>query len=77
MIVKDADESWAGSRHLLRQLRDLMKGRASDEQRLRRIVALIARHMTAEVCSLYLLRPGDVLELFATKGLKPEAVQEV
>ncbi len=74
VIVKDVDESWAGSRQLLRQLRDLMKGRASDEQRLERIVALIAGQMTAEVCSLYLLRPGDVLELFATKGLKPEAV---
>ncbi len=74
MIARDTDEGWSGSRHLLRQLRDLMKGRASDEQRLERIVALIARHMAAEVCSLYLSRPGDVLELFATQGLKPEAV---
>ncbi|MDH3594303.1 MAG: phosphoenolpyruvate--protein phosphotransferase [Rhodospirillales bacterium] len=74
MIEIEVDESWAGSRLLLRQLRDLMKGRASDEQRLERIVGLIARQMTAEVCSLYLLRPGNVLELYATKGLKPEAV---
>ncbi len=74
MIVQDQDEARAGSRHLLRQLRDLMKAPSSNEQRLKRIVGLIAHNMTAEVCSLYLLRPGDVLELYATKGLKPEAV---
>ncbi len=74
MTENAAKEGWSGSRHLLRQLRDLMKGRASDEQRLDRIVGLIAGQTAAEVCSLYLLRPGDVLELFATKGLKPEAV---
>jgi len=30
--------------------------------------------MVAEVCSVYVRRPGDVLELFATQGLKPTAV---
>jgi phosphotransferase system enzyme I (PtsP) len=30
--------------------------------------------MVAEVCSCYVMRPGEVLELFATEGLRPEAV---
>ena len=65
---------WIGSRRLLRQLRDLMKGGGSVQDRLNRTVALIADDMVAEVCSFYLLRAGEVLELFATKGLSPEAV---
>ena len=32
--------------------------------------------MVAEVCSIYLLRAGEVLELFATEGLKKEAVHK-
>ncbi len=35
---------------------------------------LVAAEMVAEVCSLYALRPGDVLELIATFGLRPDAV---
>ncbi len=30
--------------------------------------------MVAEVCSCYVMRAGEVLELFATEGLRPEAV---
>src|SRR5690625_2613248 len=30
--------------------------------------------MVAEVCSLYVMRAGEVLELFATQGLRREAV---
>jgi phosphotransferase system enzyme I (PtsP) len=65
---------WAGSRRLLRQLRDLMKGGGTVQERLDRTVALIADDMVAEVCSFYLLRAGEVLELYATRGLRPEAV---
>jgi signal transduction protein with GAF and PtsI domain len=36
----------------LRQLRALVKRRARDEQRLERIVGLIARQMAADVCPL-------------------------
>ena len=39
-----------------------------------RIVRTIAADMVAEVCSAYVMRAGEVLELFATEGLKPEAV---
>ena len=32
--------------------------------------------MVTEVCSIYVRRAGDVLELFATKGLRAEAVHQ-
>lgn len=66
--------NWAGSRLLLRRLRDVMAGGGTAQQRLDRIVQLIARDLVAEVCSIYVRRAGDVLELFATEGLKAEAV---
>ena len=65
---------WAGSRQLLRRLRDVMAGGGTAQERLDKIVRLIARDMVAEVCSIYVRRAGDVLELFATEGLKAEAV---
>jgi len=65
-----------GPRVLLRRLRELMADKGSAQARLDRIVKLIAANMVAEVCSVYLMRPGNVLELFATEGLKPEAVHK-
>jgi phosphotransferase system enzyme I (PtsP) len=63
-----------GSRRLLARVRDMMAGDASAQNRLDQIVSIIAADMVAEVCSVYLLRAGEVLELFAATGLKPEAV---
>ncbi|WP_334127943.1 phosphoenolpyruvate--protein phosphotransferase [Sneathiella sp.] len=63
-------------RLLLRRLHQVMAGRGDAEQRLNQIVVLIANNMVAEVCSCYLRRAGDVLELFATHGIKPEAVHK-
>src|SRR6202142_4656778 len=63
-----------GCRRLLRRLRDVMAGSGTAEERLNTIVRIIAADMVAEVCSCYLLRAGEVLELFATEGLRPEAV---
>jgi phosphotransferase system, enzyme I, PtsP len=63
-----------GARLLLRRLRALMAEGGSAEHRLNQIVRTIAADMVAEVCSAYVMRPGEVLELFATEGLKPEAV---
>jgi len=59
---------------LLRRLRGIMAGSGSAQERLDRIVRVIAAEMVAEVCSAYLMRAGEVLELFATEGLRPEAV---
>jgi phosphotransferase system, enzyme I, PtsP len=64
-----------GSRQLLKRLRDVMAGEGSGQERLDRIVRSIAQGLVAEVCSCYLVR-GGMLELFATEGLKPEAVHQ-
>ncbi|MEY4091433.1 MAG: hypothetical protein RLZZ496_615, partial [Pseudomonadota bacterium] len=39
-----------------------------------KIVTVIAANMVAEVCSFYVMRADNTLELFATEGLKREAV---
>jgi phosphotransferase system enzyme I (PtsP) len=63
-----------GTRRLLRRLRDVMAASGAAQERLDRIVLLVAAEMVAEVCSIYVMRAGEVLELFATEGLRPEAV---
>lgn len=62
------------SRRLLGRLRDVMAGGGSAQERLNKVVTLIAADMVAEVCSCYVMRAGEVLELFATEGLKSDAV---
>ncbi len=59
---------------LLKRLRDTMARAESVEVTLGEVVRLVANEMVAEVCSIYLLRAGEVLELFATQGLNPSAV---
>ena len=56
---------------MLRRLRDIMAGSAAAQERLDRIVRIVAAEMVAEVCSVYVMRAGEVLELFATEGLRP------
>jgi phosphotransferase system, enzyme I, PtsP len=63
-----------GARRLLGRLRDVMAGAGSAQDRLNHVVQSIAADMAAEVCSAYLMRAGDILELCATEGLFPEAV---
>lgn len=65
-----------GPRVLLRKLREVMAEQVTAQQRLDMIVVLIASNMVAEVCSVYLMRPTQELELFATEGLKPSAVHQ-
>jgi phosphotransferase system enzyme I (PtsP) len=62
-----------GSRILLRKLREIMEAGGQAQQRLDRLVAMVAATMVADVCSIYLTR-GAVHELFATQGLDPTAV---
>ncbi|WP_159728053.1 phosphoenolpyruvate--protein phosphotransferase [Methylosinus sp. Ce-a6] len=63
-----------GPRLLLRRLREVMAEPVSAQARLDKIVVLIASNMVAEVCSVYVLRADQRLELFATEGLNREAV---
>ncbi|MBT7232050.1 MAG: phosphoenolpyruvate--protein phosphotransferase [Rhodospirillaceae bacterium] len=64
----------SGSRRLLARVRDTMAGAGTAQERLDRIATTIAADLVAEVCSIYVLRAGEVLELFANTGLTPEAV---
>ena len=66
--------SISGPRVLLRQLRETMAEPLASQARLDKIVGLIAGNMHADVCSFYVLRDDDQLELFANRGFKPEAV---
>lgn len=64
----------AASRRLLARLRDVMAGSGSGQERLDKIVTLIGMEMGADVCSCYVMRAGEVLELFSTLGLNQDAV---
>jgi phosphotransferase system enzyme I (PtsP) len=63
-----------GPRVLLRRLREVMAEPVSAQERLDKVVVLIAANMVAEVCSLYVLRVDGTLELYATEGLNRQAV---
>ncbi len=61
----------APPRRLLARLRDLMARGAAP---LSAVAHLVATEMVAEVASVYVSRPGDILELAATEGLNASAV---
>jgi phosphotransferase system enzyme I (PtsP) len=63
-----------GPRVLLRRLREVVAEPGSAQERLDKIVVLIAANMVAEVCSVYVLRVDGSLELYATEGLNRHAV---
>ena len=63
----------ASARQILTQLHEIMAGRHHAQHKLDRVVDIIAESLSSEVCSIYLLRDGE-LELYATHGLNPEAV---
>src|SRR6202023_1616771 len=51
-----------------------MAEQVSAQERLDKIVVLIAANMVAEVCSTYVLRVDNTLDLYATEGLNRDAV---
>ena len=59
---------------LIRQLRAIMASASEPQAKLDNIVKVIASNMIAEVSSIYVRLPDDSLELFATEGLRKEAV---
>ena len=63
----------SSAREILTGLHEVMAARGSVQSKLDRVVDLIADKMESEVCSIYLLRDNK-LELFATHGLRKEAV---
>ena len=63
----------SAAREILTRLHDVMASRSAAQAKLNRVVQIIGEALGTEVCSIYLLRDG-ALELFATRGLKQEAV---
>ncbi len=70
------DQIETDSRQMLSRLRALMAEDAAGQARLDAITALIAEEMRTEVCSIYLFRDEDTLELCATEGLNRDAVHQ-
>ncbi|RFP88781.1 phosphoenolpyruvate--protein phosphotransferase [Rhodobacteraceae bacterium 63075] len=64
------------SRQMLARLREVMAEDSAGQARLDTITRLIAEEMHSEVCSVYLFRDEETLELCATEGLNPTAVHE-
>ncbi len=71
-----AEQTESESRKLLRRLRDTLAEDSTGQTRLDRITHLIADSTQSEVCSIYLFRDSDTLELCATEGLNPDAVHK-
>ena len=68
-----ASSAAASAREILVGLHEIMARRGSAQNKLDQVVDLIADKMDSDVCSIYLLRDNN-LELFATHGLRKEAV---
>ncbi len=60
----------------MKRLRDSLAEPGHGQERLDRITSLIADSMRTEVCSIYLFRDTETLELCATEGLRPESVHQ-
>lgn len=52
----------------------LREGLARGNTPLPKLIGLVAREMATEVCALYVMRTGEILELTATSGLETQAV---
>jgi phosphotransferase system enzyme I (PtsP) len=63
----------AAARSILTGMHEIMAARAPTQRKLDQVVELVGESLNSEVCSLYLLREGQ-LELFATRGLNQSAV---
>ncbi|WP_426167658.1 phosphoenolpyruvate--protein phosphotransferase [Sandarakinorhabdus sp. DWP1-3-1] len=63
----------SAAREILRRLHEVMAAKSGAEAKLNQVVQIVARELSSEVASIYLLRDG-MLELFATRGLAQEAV---
>ena len=70
------ERSESESRKLLRRLRDTLAEPGAGQARLDRITHIIADSMRTEVCSIYLFRDPETLELCATEGLNPASVHQ-
>ena len=63
-------------RELLYTLHHVVEKEKTFQKRLDKITKILASHLKVPVVSIYLLRPGEMLELFATSGLDKRSVHE-
>ena len=63
----------SAAREILRRLHEVMAAKTGAEAKLNQVVQIVAKELSSEVASIYLLRDG-MLELFATHGLAQSAV---
>lgn len=63
----------ASARTILLRLHEVMAARSPAQVKLNKVVEVIGEELSSEVCSIYLRREG-VMELFATRGLRQDAV---
>jgi len=71
-----AKQTESKDRGLLRRLREALAEASAGQERLDRITYLIADSMRTDVCTIYLFRDEETLELCATHGLNPESVHQ-
>lgn len=63
-------------KELLYTLHHVVEKEKTFQKRLDKITKILASHLKVPVVSIYLLRPGEMLELYATYGLDKRAVHE-
>lgn len=63
----------SASREILTRLHEVMASRSNAQAKLNKVTDIVGDVLQSEVCSIYLRREG-VLELYATRGLKQDAV---
>ena len=71
-----APKPGSDSRLLLQRLRETLAEDNEGQERLDHITEIVSQGMEAEVCSVYLRRDRQTLELCATEGLKKESVHQ-
>src|SRR5476649_2218392 len=67
----DAQVSMAPTRRLMTALRDLMRAADKPEHKLDQIVKMLAVELRADDCACYVLRAGEVLELYSSSSHPP------
>lgn len=73
----EAQMALAAPKKLLAALRDIMARDAAPEGKLSEIIDLVARELRADVCACFIMRPGEMLELFSARGLPVEQLRQV
>ncbi len=61
---------------ILKKLNQIVSMNEPKQVRFDKITALLVETLDVQVCSCYVVRPGDILELFSTKGLDAASVHE-